>query len=62
MLVLSRKEGESILIGNDIRITIVEVRDSGRVGVAVSAPVETVVLREELIQQDVGKKLNEIRG
>jgi len=62
MLVLSRLEGQSIVIGNDIRIEVSEVRPSGRVSLAVTAPENVVVLREELVQQDVGKKLDEIRS
>jgi carbon storage regulator len=47
MLVLSRKEGERIRIGDDICVTIVHVaKDKVRVGV--EAPLDTVILRDEL--------------
>ena len=46
-LVLTRKEGQSILIGDDIVVEIVKV-DGGYVKVVVEAPDEVVVLREEL--------------
>ncbi len=47
MLVLSRKKNESILIGDDIVITIVEVRrDKVRIGI--HAPRDQTVIREEL--------------
>ncbi len=47
VLVLSRKVGESIMIGNDIMVTIVEFRgDQVRLGV--DAPRSIQVYREEL--------------
>ena len=50
MLVLSRKVGERILIGDDIRITVVRVSGGG-VRIGVEAPAEKVVVREELKAQ-----------
>lgn len=47
MLVLSRKEGERILIGNDIVVTIVRV-SGDKVRVGVEAPSDVLVLRGEL--------------
>ena len=47
MLVLSRKRGESIVIGGDIVITIVEVV-RGRVQVGIKAPPLVAVHREEV--------------
>ncbi|MEQ8791542.1 MAG: carbon storage regulator [Pirellulaceae bacterium] len=49
MLVLSRKEGERIQIGDDIRITVVRISGGG-VRLGVEAPREMVVVREELSQ------------
>jgi len=47
VLVLSRKIGESIIIGNDITVTVVEFRgDQVRLGV--EAPRSVQVYREEL--------------
>lgn len=37
MLILQRKSGESLVIGEDISITVVSV-DGGRVRLAISAP------------------------
>lgn len=51
MLVLTRGPGESILIGRDIRVCIVEAR--GRVRVGVEAPASEVIDRAE-----VREKLN----
>jgi carbon storage regulator len=47
MLVLSRKVGERILIGDDIRVTIVRISGGG-VRVGIEAPASLTVVREEL--------------
>lgn len=47
MLVLSRKKSESIMIGNDIEITVLEVMNDV-VKIGISAPKEVGVLRKEL--------------
>lgn len=47
MLVLKRRARESILIGNDVRVTIVRV-DGGGVRVGVEAPEHIAVDREEV--------------
>ena len=47
MLVLSRKEGERIKLGDSIIITVVGV-SGDKVRVGVEAPSNVVVLREEL--------------
>jgi carbon storage regulator len=48
MLVLSRKVGESILISESIRVTVVQSSSSGRIRLGIEAPPEVIVLREEL--------------
>ena len=50
MLVLSRKVGERILIGDKITITVVKIGHGG-VRVGVEAPAELAVVREELAQE-----------
>jgi carbon storage regulator len=47
MLVLSRKVGESIIIGDRIQITVVEV-SHGRVKIGVKAPSDVKIDREEI--------------
>jgi carbon storage regulator CsrA len=47
MLVLSRKNGESIRIGNEIEVKIVGIRN-GQVRIAIDCPREISILREEL--------------
>lgn len=50
MLVVSRKVGERILIGEKIAITVVKVGSSG-VRIGIEAPKEMAVIREELAEQ-----------
>lgn len=47
MLVLSRKVGERILIGDQIAVTVVRL-NAGGVRIGIEAPPELVVVREEL--------------
>ncbi len=50
MLVLSRKKGQSIIIGDNIEITVVEIQgDTVRIGV--NAPREVAVHRQEVFDQ-----------
>ena len=48
MLVLQRREGESIRIGDDIELTVAEI-NPGVVKIAIKAPKEISILRTELI-------------
>ena len=50
MLALSRKTGESIMIGNNIEITILEVKGD-QVKVGINAPKAVPVYRKELYLQ-----------
>jgi carbon storage regulator len=47
MLVLSRKVGERILIGDNIAVTVVRIAQGG-VRIGIEAPNDTPVIREEL--------------
>ncbi len=47
MLVLTRKFGEAIVIGNSITVTVMEVQGE-RVRLGVSAPAEVPIHREEV--------------
>ena len=54
MLVLTRKSGEGIWIGDDIRIVVVEVKEN-QVKMGIEAPLELSVHRDEIyrkIQQE----------
>lgn len=48
MLVLSRKLGEKIMIGDNIELTVVHV-ERGKVRLGITAPREVPVFRSELI-------------
>lgn len=50
MLVLSRREGESVVIGNDIVVTVLEVR-GGQIRLGVEAPRSLQVHREEIFRE-----------
>lgn len=50
MLVISRKKGESLLIGEDIEITVVKI-DDGSVKLSISAPRNITILRKELYRE-----------
>ena len=49
MLVLSRSKDESIMIGEDIKVTIVDVRGN-KVRLGITAPREIPVHREEVYE------------
>ncbi|MBT2685452.1 carbon storage regulator CsrA [Bacillus sp. ISL-37] len=50
MLVLTRKNGESIKIGDDIEITIVSAKND-QVKIGIKAPKNIEVFRSEIIEQ-----------
>jgi len=57
MLVLSRKLGESIVIGNGITVTVIEVHGE-RVRLGFSAPADVPIHREEL-QRKIAEGLSQ---
>ncbi len=50
MLVLARKVGQSIVISDDIEITVIEVRGE-QVRLGINAPKTIAVHRKELLEQ-----------
>ena len=54
MLVLSRKNGESIMIGDNVKIMVVDIRGD-KVRLGIEAPKEILVHRQE-IYLDIKKK------
>ena len=52
MLVLSRFTDQKIRIGNDIVVTVVRVRNSGRVQIGIDAPDGVAIMREEVAQRE----------
>jgi carbon storage regulator len=50
MLILSRRIGETVMVGHDVRITILEVRGC-QVRVGIKAPRSVAVHREEIYER-----------
>jgi carbon storage regulator len=50
MLILTRRPTETVRIGNDVTVTILEIRGS-QVRIGVNAPRDVAVLREELVEK-----------
>ena len=50
MLVLSRRADESVFIGDDIKITVLDIR-GGKVRLGITAPESIKVHREEVYQR-----------
>lgn len=56
MLVLSRKLGESVVVGNNIRVVVVEVC-GGVVRLGIEAPREVSIVRAEIHREVEGENL-----
>ena len=55
MLILTRKSGESITIGDDVKITVIEVKGK-QVRIGIDAPRNYIIHREEVyirIQEEI---------
>ena len=50
MLILTRKVGESVMIGDDITVTVLGIKGN-QVRVGVNAPRDVAVHREEVLQR-----------
>jgi len=50
MLILTRRPTQTVTIGNDITVTVLEIRGR-QVRIGVDAPRETAVLREEIVEK-----------
>ncbi|WP_159016027.1 carbon storage regulator CsrA [Cognatiluteimonas profundi] len=50
MLILTRKEGETIAIGNEITVTVIAVQ-GGQIKLGIQAPMDVPVHREEVWQR-----------
>ncbi|HEX2937973.1 MAG TPA: carbon storage regulator CsrA [Ruminiclostridium sp.] len=50
MLVLARRSGDSIIIGDDIEITVIEVQGD-KVKLGIKAPKKVPVMRRELLDE-----------
>ncbi|MFO1002201.1 MAG: carbon storage regulator CsrA [Planctomycetaceae bacterium] len=56
MLVLSRKKNESIVINDNVVVTVVEVRGD-KVRIGIEAPRDVTVHRQEVLEAILGEKL-----
>ena len=54
-LILSRKKGETILIGADIEVTVAQIRNNV-VKLHIAGPRDTVILRKELVELEEVQK------
>lgn len=50
MLILTRRIGETLMIGDDVTVTVLDIRN-GQVRIGVDAPKEIPVHREEIHQR-----------
>ena len=50
MLIITRKKGESLMIGDDIEIIISKI-DDGSVKIGINAPKDVSILRKELYEE-----------
>lgn len=55
MLVISRKEGESLLVGEDIEIRVLDVQGD-KVRIGISAPRQMPVMRKELMEIETANR------
>jgi carbon storage regulator len=49
MLVLGRKLGEKIVIGNNIVITVIGIRGDGQIRLGIEAPDNITIMRSEIV-------------
>ena len=61
MLVISRKAGQSVMIGEDITVKVVEVRGQ-QVRIGIEAPPQVAVAREELHREVAATNKQAVRA
>lgn len=59
MLVLSRKLGEKIVIGDNIVLTVVKI-DRNQIRLGIEAPSEVAVYREEIAPGRIAESVGEV--
>lgn len=61
MLILTRRVGESILIGKDIKMTVLS-QTGNQLRIGIDAPKDVTILREEVRDRDLLEKGNGTHG
>jgi carbon storage regulator len=61
MLVLTRKSNQSIMIGNDIEVSVLAIMGE-KVRIGIQAPREVPVFRKEVYLEIEQERLNETKG
>jgi len=61
MLILTRRVGESLMIGDDINVTVLGIRGN-QVRIGVNAPKDVSVHREEIYQRIQQEKTGDTEG
>jgi carbon storage regulator len=51
VLVLTRKIGETFVIGDDVTVTVVDIIGASKVRIGITAPADVAVHRQEVYQQ-----------
>ena len=61
MLILTRRVGESLMIGDDVNVTVLGIKGN-QVRIGVDAPKEVAVHREEIYQRIQQENSGEVAG
>ena len=56
MLILTRKLGESIVIGDNIKVTITDIKN-GQIKLGITAPKDVTVNRKEVVKEIKGENV-----
>jgi carbon storage regulator len=57
MLVLSRKKGERVFIGDEVEVAVLEI-EGDRIKLGINAPKGVKILRAELLEEIKGENIN----
>jgi carbon storage regulator len=61
MLILTRRPGESIQVGDEIEISVLEIRGN-QVRLGINAPADVLVLRSELLEPKAQSDLEQVNS